>query len=156
LAFSHAPSGYDCDFCAFVRGEERLPWLLRADLVWERPETTAWMNPRWWENNPGNVLVVPNRHVENIFELDGQLAAAVHETARRIAAAMIEAYPCEGITTRQNNGPGADQEIWHYHLHVFPRHQGDGFSGSSARLTKPEERRPYAERLRAALGKSNG
>lgn len=147
----HAPPDYDCQFCAFVRGEERPPWTLLEDVVWRDQDATAWMNPRWWENNPGNVLVIPNRHVENIFELDRARAGAVHDTARRIAAAMTEAYPCEGITTRQNNGPGADQEVWHYHLHVFPRHREDGFNGAPVRMTTPEERRPYAERLREWL-----
>jgi histidine triad (HIT) family protein len=147
----HAPPDYDCPFCAFVRGEDRPPWNLRQDIVWQDDETTAWMNPRWWENNPGNVLVIPNRHVESIFELDGPLAGAVHETARRIASGMMDAYGCEGISTRQHNGPGADQEVWHYHLHVFPRHRGDGLYGADARMTEPHERQPYAERLRAAL-----
>jgi histidine triad (HIT) family protein len=147
----HAPPDYDCPFCAFVGGEERPPWNLRADLVWQDDQTTAWMNPRWWVSNPGNVLVVPNDHAESLFELDGAQAAAVHETAQRIATAMLDVYPCDGITTRQNSGPGADQEVWHYHLHVFPRHRGDGFDGSDARLTDPDERLPYAERLRAAL-----
>ena len=132
-------------------GEERPPWNLLDDLVWQDRETTAWINPRWWANNPGNVLVIPNAHFENLFELDGGQAVAVHHTARRIALAMTTAYPCEGITTRQNSGPGADQEVWHFHLHVFPRHRGDGFYASDARLTEPEERRPYADRLRAAL-----
>ncbi|HET7856487.1 MAG TPA: HIT family protein [Gaiellaceae bacterium] len=150
-AHRHAPPDYECPFCAFVSGEELPPWNLRQDVVWQDSKTTAWMNPRWWVTNPGNVLVVPNEHVENLFELDGGLAAAVHATARRIALAMTAAYPCEGVTTRQNNGPGADQEVWHYHLHVFPRDRGDGFYGSNARLTDPEERQPYAELLKAAL-----
>jgi histidine triad (HIT) family protein len=147
----HAPPDYDCPFCSFVRGAERPPWTLRDDIVWSDEETTAWMNPRWWESNPGNVLVIPNRHVENIFELDGRLAGAVHETARRIALGMMDGYGCEGVSTRQHNGPGADQEVWHYHLHVFPRHRGDGLYGARARMTEPHERQPYAERLRAAL-----
>jgi histidine triad (HIT) family protein len=147
----HAPPDYDCPFCAFVRGEERPPWNLLADVVWQDDETTAWMNPRWWQNNPGNVVVIPNRHAENIFELELAEAAAVHDTARRIALAMLAAYGCEGVSTRQHNGPGADQEVWHYHLHVFPRYRGDGLYGSGARMTEPRERQPYAERLRAAL-----
>jgi histidine triad (HIT) family protein len=113
------------------------------------------LNPRWWDGNPGNVLVVPNRHVENIFELDGELAAAIHSTARRITAAMTEAYPSEGVTTRQNSGPGAN-EVWRDHLHVFPRHRGDGLYGASTRMTTPEERRPYADRLRVALEGQHG
>jgi histidine triad (HIT) family protein len=100
----HAPPDYDCPFCAFVRGEERPPWNLLDDVVWRDDGTTAWMNPRWWERNPGNVIVVPNAHVKSMFELDGRQAAAVHETARQIALAMTSTYPCEGVTTRQTTG----------------------------------------------------
>jgi histidine triad (HIT) family protein len=149
--YRHAPLDYECPFCAVVRGEERSPWTLRDDVVWCDAASTAWVNRRWWANNPGNVVVVPNRHVENIYELDGALAAEVHETARRIALAMKEAYGCAGISTRQHNEPAGDQEVWHYHLHVFPRWEGDDLYRSAHRLTSPEERRPYAERLRAAL-----
>ena len=146
----HAPPGYDCPFCAVVRGEDA-PWTVQSDVVWRADETTAWVNPRWWANNAGHVLVVPNRHVENLFEVDGDLAATIHDAARRLALALKLAYGCDGISTRQHNEPGGDQEVWHYHLHVFPRWPGDDLYGSEHRLTTLEERRPYVERLRAAL-----
>lgn len=110
------------------------------------------MNARWWENNPGNVVVVPNRHVENMYEVDRELAGAVHEAARWIALAMMEGYECEGVSTRQHNEPAGYQEVWHYHLHVFPRWEGDDLYGSAHRITTADERRPYAERLRRSLG----
>jgi hypothetical protein len=103
LAFRHAPPGYDCDFCAFVRGKERPPWTLLEDVVWRDDEIMAWMNPRWWESNPGT-----------------SSSSRTH------------------------------------HLHVFPRHHGDGLNGASARMTTPAERRPYAARLRAALTERHG
>jgi histidine triad (HIT) family protein len=149
--YRHAPPGYDCPFCAVVRGGERPPWTFRDDVVWCDGACTAWVNRRWWVNNPGNVVLVPNEHVENVYELDRDLAAEVHEAGRRIALAMKEAYRCGGISTRQHNEPAGDQEVWHYHLHVFPRWQGDDLYGSKYRLTTAEERRPYAERLRATL-----
>jgi histidine triad (HIT) family protein len=149
--YRHAPKNYDCPFCAVVRGEERPPWTFRDDVVWRDDASTAWVNRRWWANNPGNVVLVPNRHVENIYELDRELAAGVHETARRIAVAMKGSYGCGGVSTRQHNEPAGDQEVWHYHLHVFPRWQGDDLYRSPYRLTTAEERRPYAKRLRAAL-----
>jgi histidine triad (HIT) family protein len=149
--YHHAPLDYECPFCAVVRGEERPPWTFRDDVVWRDDASTAWVNGRWWANNPGNVVVVPNRHVENIYELDRELGADVHETVRRIALAMKEAYGCAGVSTRQHNEPAGDQEVWHYHVHVFPRWEGDDLYRSPYRLTSAEERRPYAERLRAAL-----
>lgn len=148
----HAPAGYECPFCTIVGGGENPPWTVRSDVVFQGDATTAWVNRRWWQNNAGNVVVVPNVHVENIYGLGRELAGEVHETARRIALAMKAAYGCDGISTRQHNEPAGDQEVWHYHLHVFPRYEGDDLYRSPYRLTTVEERRSHAERLVGALG----
>jgi histidine triad (HIT) family protein len=149
--YRHAPPGYECPFCAVARGGEQAPWVLRSDVVHADDDTTAWINRRWWVNNPGAVIVVPNLHVENMYELAAGAAGRIHETARAVALAMKDAYGCHGVSTRQHNEPGAQQEVWHYHLHVFPRWAGDDLYGSAHRLTTPEERLPYAERLRRSL-----
>jgi histidine triad (HIT) family protein len=149
--FADAPPDYECPFCAVVQGEDRPPWTMQSDVVYRDAATTAWVSGRWWENNPGHVLVIPNRHVENIFGIERDLGGAIHETARLVALAMKAAYRCDGISTRQHNGQGADQEVWHYHLHVFPRYVGDDLYRSEARLVPSEERAPCADRLRAAL-----
>jgi histidine triad (HIT) family protein len=148
---THAPDGYDCPFCGMVRGADNEPWSTQADVVWRDDRTTAWVNGRWWVNNPGGVIVVPNDHVENLYGLDRELAGDIHETARRIALAMRTAFECEGTSTRQHNEPGGKQEVWHYHLHVFPRWVGDDLYGSDARLTTPDERAPHVAALRRAL-----
>ncbi|HET9242406.1 MAG TPA: HIT family protein [Gaiella sp.] len=149
--WSHEPNGYECPFCAVVRGDDNAPFTVRDDIVLRDTKTTAWIGSRWWQHNAGHVIVVPNDHVENIYALDGSAAAAIHQSAKRIAVAMKRAYNCDGISTRQHNEPGGDQEIWHYHLHVFPRYIGDGLYGAPWRDTTPDERRPYAELLREAL-----
>jgi histidine triad (HIT) family protein len=151
LSRVHAPADYECPFCAIVRGDRR-----SDEVVLRTPTTTAFMSRRWWANNPGHVLVVPNEHIENMYALPRELAGDVHETARRIALAMKRAYGCAGISTRQHNEPAGNQDVWHYHLHVFPRHEGDDLYGSQYRETEPEERLPYAERLRAALAHAGG
>jgi histidine triad (HIT) family protein len=120
-------------------------------VVLRSGHATAFVNARWWPNNAGHVLVVPNAHVENIYELSPELAGHVHEAARRVALALKGAYQCEGVSTRQHNEPAGDQEVWHYHVHVFPRYAADDLYGRNAehRYTTPEERAPYAARLRA-------
>jgi histidine triad (HIT) family protein len=153
----HAPEGYDCPFCAIVRGDDREPpWTQQDDVVLRSPTTTAWISTRWWANNAGHVIVVPNPHVENMYELSRDLAGDIHETACAVALALKTAHGCDGISTRQHNGPGADQDVWHYHLHVFPRYAGDGLYGSPWRETTPEERVPYGRQLREELGLSSG
>jgi histidine triad (HIT) family protein len=152
--YSHAPPDYDCPFCAMVRGEENEPWSAQTDVVYRDSNTTAWVNGRWWENNPGAVVVVPNEHFENIYAIDREVAGDIHETTQRVALAMKAAFGCEGISTRQHNEPGAMQEVWHYHLHVFPRWQGDDLYGSTARLSSLEERAPYVSALRQAIAET--
>jgi histidine triad (HIT) family protein len=61
------------------------------------------------------------------------------------------AYGCDGTSFRQHNEPHGDQEVWHYHLHVFPRYEGDELYRGRKRHTTPEERAPYAEKLRHHL-----
>jgi histidine triad (HIT) family protein len=148
---SHAPPGYACPFCAIVRGEDNSPWTLASDVVLRTATTTTWVGSRWWANNRGNAIVVPNEHVENMYGLAPELAGDVHETARRLALAMKSSYGCDGVSTRQHNEPAGFQEIWHYHLHVFPRYDGDDLYGSPWRDTTPAERQPYAVKLREAV-----
>jgi len=136
-----------------VRGEDNPPWVLQSDVVHRDATTTAWVNARWWANNPGGAIVVPNEHIENMYTLPRDLAGVVHETARRLALAMKAAFTCAGVSTRQHNEPGAQQEVWHYHLHVFPRFAGDDLYGSRPRLTTPSEREPYVRALRDALAR---
>ena len=148
---SHAPAAYDCPFCAIVGGADNPPWTISTDVILRTDACTAWIGSRWWENNPGHVLVLPNEHVENMYALPQDLAGDVHEAARQIALAMKKEYDCPGISTRQHNEPAGYQDVWHYHLHVFPRYEDDNLYGSAWRETTATERRPYADLLRAAL-----
>ena len=115
--------------------------------------TTAFVSPKWWEAAPGHVLVVPNDHYENIYAIPDAPLAAVHRTAKVMAGALTSAYRCEGISMRQHNEPGGGQDVWHFHVHVFPRQSNDRLyeRNGETRLPTPQEREPLAEQLRAAL-----
>jgi histidine triad (HIT) family protein len=145
----------DCVFCALVRGEES-EWNSLDDIVWRDEDTLAFVSPAWWPENPGHVLVVPVRHAASLEEMVPADLAAVYATAQRVAIALREAYGCAGTSTRQHNDAAAGQEIPHFHVHVFPRYAGDELYArdSERRFVGAAERRPYAERLRAALSAS--
>jgi histidine triad (HIT) family protein len=148
----HAPPGYDCPFCRLLRGVETERNTLN-DVVWRDDQTTAFISPRWWPKNHGHVLVIPNEHVENLYEIDDDLLGAVYATAKRIAVGLKDAYRCDGTSTRQHNEPAGDQDVWHLHVHVFPRYIGDRLyeRHEEKRWTTPAERAPYAAKLRAVL-----
>ena len=150
--WSHEPAGYDCPFCRVATGGET-DLNRRGDVVWRDELTTAFISPRWWDSNPAHVIVVPNEHFENLYVVPEPAIAAVYATAKRLAAALMAEYSCDGTSTRQHNGPGAGQEVWHLHVHVFPRYAGDELYENNKRVrwTQPEERAPYARRLRERL-----
>jgi histidine triad (HIT) family protein len=149
---SHEPAGYECPFCSLLAGGETA-WDSPRDIVLQTDRATAKVASVWWPNNPGHVIVVPNGHYENIYELPDEYGHAVHDAVRRVAIAMRAAYSCAGITVRQHNEPAGGQEIWHHHVHVIPRYPDDNLNGSALgpAIAPLDTRRPYAEKLRQRL-----
>ena len=142
---SHAPPHYQCPFCAIVRGEERDDVATRQeDIVLRASEVTAFISSHQWPNNPGHVLVIPNEHKENIYSLPDALAIPLQSTVRSIALALKTAFDCPETSTRQHNEPAGGQDVWHYHIHVFPRYPSDGLYGSQRQRIPPELRKDQA------------
>ena len=99
----------------------------------------------------GHTLIMPREHVANIYDLPDRLAGPVFSTAARVARAAKSAFGADGITLRQNNDAASDQHLFHFHLHVIPRFEGDGDPFVSSPLIATEEQERAAARLRAAL-----
>ena len=115
----YASPNYDCPFCRIARSDFSGPVIGGPETdVLRTPEVTAFVGSHWWPRNEGSVIVIPNAHFESIFDLPAEAAAQIHSVAQRVAVAMTSVYRCEGVSTRQHNGPGGGQEVWHYHLHV--------------------------------------
>ena len=147
--YFHAPDPYDCPFCRVVSGVERLNHgTKQRDIVYQNEHVTAFIASKWWPNNKGHVLVIPNLHFENIFDLSSDYAREIHHAAQLTALGMKATYGCSGISTRQHNEPDGNQDVWHYHLHVYPRYPCDNLYQTRGYPTVPAERIPYAERLR--------
>lgn len=152
---THAPADYACPFCRLAQGEDT-ERLVQSDVVFRGGGTTAFVAPKWWIGNPGHVLVVRDRHSENIYEISPIELGRVYATARKIAVAMRSAYACDGTSTRQHNEPAGNQDAWHFHVHVFPRYEGDELyrRHEQTRWVDAAERAPYAKRLRERLDES--
>ena len=150
---NHAPEGYDCPFCRLANGRDvgEPSGSSQDDVVYRDDDVTVFIASQWRPNNPGHVLIVPNEHYENIYEMPAELGTPIQRIARKIAIAFKSQYGSDGVSTVQHNEPVGNQDVWHYHLHVFPRYENDGLYGHRKRITRPEERRPYAEKLREFL-----
>ena len=102
--------------------------------------------------NPGHTLVVPRRHVRNLYTLPEELAGPVLSAASRVARAAKLAFGADGVTLRQHNEAAGGQEVFHFHLHVVPRFRGDlERFNASPKLIRFEQQQAVAERLRSAL-----
>jgi histidine triad (HIT) family protein len=153
-AYSHQPEGYECPFCLIANGQGcEDNWTKQSDVVYRDGTVTAFINAAFWPANPGPVVVIPNAHYESIYTIPDEILAAVQVAGKRITLALKAAYGCDGTSFRQHNEPAGSQDVWHYHLHVFPRYAGDDLYRRSRerRIVTPAEREPYAQKLRAFL-----
>jgi len=150
--FSHAPSDYLCPFCRFVQGLET-PANTRDDIVCQDNEVMAFVAPRWWPENNGNLIVIPKHHYENIYTIPDDLLSRIIVVGKRLVIAMKEVYGCDGTSLRQHNEPGGGQDVFHFHLHLFPRYFDDRLyqRTDEHRFAAQEERRPYAQKLRTCI-----
>jgi histidine triad (HIT) family protein len=84
------------------------------------------------------------------------LISTLFQVAQRIAAALRRCgVRCEGINMFLADGEAAMQDVFHVHLHVFPRYQGDGFglTFGPSYFTKPSRSTldTIAAQIRAVL-----
>lgn len=153
--YNHAPAHYLCPFCLLGQGNESIPnQLKRSDIVFQDSDVTAFMATRKYPGNQGHVLIIPNEHFENVYDLPLALASKIHALGRDVALAMKSEYECDGILLRQHNEPAGDQNIWHYHLHVIPRYENDAFHRAQKIPFEASERATYAQKLKNWFSKS--
>lgn len=110
-----------CVFCRIVAGDAE------ATLVYEDEVVVAFLDIG--PVTPGHLMVVPRAHLPALADVDESIGAQMFNVAQRMAAALRgSGLRCDGINLFYADGEVAFQEIFHAHLHVFPRYDGDGFS----------------------------
>lgn len=135
----------NCVFCKIVARQ------IPATVVHEDEHVLAFMDIG--QVNPGHVLVALKHHAENIFALDDAQAAAAFRAAARVSRAIREAFAPPGLSVYQANGKAAGQTVFHFHIHLVPRHEADGMQLTWPVKNPPREKlAEYAEKIRARLG----
>ncbi len=85
----------------------------------------------------GHSLILPKKHAANIAEMPDELLGRAMSVAKKVAVAMKEGLSCDGVNVVQNNGEAAGQTVFHFHMHIIPRYEGDkaGVSWTPGKLT---------------------
>ncbi len=106
----------ECIFCKIVK--KQAP----ASIIYEDESVMAFVDIR--PLNLGHCLVVPKVHYVDIFDIPEKELCNVHETSKLISPAIKKATKADGISIIQQNGKSAGQDIFHLHVHVVPRFEG--------------------------------
>ena len=106
----------DCVFCKIVKGEISCEKVLERDNFIVIKD----VNPKV----EGHLLVISNDHYENFVDLPSGL----YDDLLKGVKEVVEEMGFENFNLVVNNGKFSGQIIPHFHLHILPRSDGDGFS----------------------------
>ena len=125
----------ECVFCEIVDGRLPASVVFRDDLV------MAFMDIR--PVNMGHVLVIPLKHFVELSDMDEETGLRLFQVTMRVQKAIRSSgVRCEGINLFLADGEAAGQEVFHVHMHIFPRFKGDGF-----KITVDWSQQPSREEL---------
>lgn len=134
----------DCIFCKIANG------VFGSATVYEDDDFRAVLDIA--PAAKGHVLILPKKHMANLFEIDPDVAKKALGVASRIAAAQKKALGCDGINLLQNNGEAAGQSVFHLHIHLIPRYNGDEVTVPWKTLSYADgEAEEYAKKIREAM-----
>ena len=109
-----------CVFCEILEGREPASFVHRDDRV------AVFMD--LFPITRGHLLIVPVAHVASMTAVDPEVAAAMMNKAQQLAKAVMQSeLGCDGYNLFVADGGAADQDVFHAHLHVIPRHHADAF-----------------------------
>lgn len=134
----------DCIFCKIANGE------ISSATLYEDEDFRVMLDigPASF----GHTLILPKKHYADIYELPDELASRVFVLAKKVAEALKQGLGLEGINVLQNNGSLAGQTVYHFHMHLIPRYQGDevGLTWKSGEL-KDKDKEAILEKITALL-----
>jgi histidine triad (HIT) family protein len=130
-----------CVFCMVVSGD------IPGERVHEDERTLAVT-----DINPftrGHAVVFPRAHVRGLYEVDEEVMARTFSVARLVATMARDRLGADGVNLLSNTERAAWQSIFHFHVHVIPRYEGDPLKlPIQPRRAKPEELAEVAQQLR--------
>ncbi len=107
-----------CIFCRIAAGE------IPSKTLYEDDEFRVILD--LGPATKGHALILPKNHYRNLFELPKEQAEKAIVLAKKMALRMQEKLHCDGLNLVQNNGETAGQTVFHFHIHLIPRYEGDG------------------------------
>ncbi len=120
----------DCIFCKIAAGE------IPSATLYEDDEFRVILD--LGPASKGHALILPKEHYRNLYDIDEETAAKAMKLAKKMVKKMTDVLGCDGYNVVQNNEPCAGQTVFHFHMHLIPRYEGDnvGLSWTTGELTE--------------------
>ena len=123
----------NCIFCKLIAKE------IPSFLIEENEQVITFLS---LENHP---LVVPKKHIQDIYSLDKKTGNYLMEEITRVATATKKGMESDGIYITQANGKAAGQDVFHLHFHIYPKWENSEIDMET--LTKEE----IVEKIKSVL-----
>ena len=107
----------DCIFCKIVSGE------LRSWKVYEDDNTLAFFDIA--QANKYHTLVIPKKHYVDIYEIPENVLKEVITATKKVTLLYREKLGIDNVQIIQSSGHHAQQDVFHIHFHIVPRHAND-------------------------------
>ena len=120
----------DCIFCKIAAGE------IPSATLYEDEEFRVILD--LGPASKGHALILPKEHFRNLYDIDEETAAKAMKLAKKMIKKMTDVLGCDGYNVVQNNEPCAGQTVFHFHMHLIPRYEGDqvGLGWPTGELTE--------------------
>ena len=133
----------NCLFCKIIAGE------VPSDKVYEDADTLAFLDIK--PVNPGHTLVIPKAHYVNVFDAPEDVWGKVMNTVHKVARAVEKGLPVGDLNIAMNNGKHSGQVVFHAHVHVMPRYEGDGYGLWYGKPYEEGQAQQIAEKIKTAI-----
>ena len=133
----------DCLFCKIINGD------IPCEKVYDDENTFAFLDIK--PVNPGHTLVVPKAHYTNAIEAPEEVMIQMMRTVKKVSHMLKEGLGVQDFNLAMNNGAHAGQVIFHAHIHIIPRHKGDGYELWHGKEYPPGEMEKIGAKIKNAL-----
>lgn len=133
----------DCLFCKIIKGD------IPSTKVYEDDNVFAFLDIS--PINAGHTLVVPKRHYANIYDTPEEVLGNMMGVIKKLSSTIKEVLRTDGVNVYMNNEKGAGQVVFHTHIHVIPRFNGDGRDLWHGRPELADSNEEVAKKIRNAL-----
>lgn len=106
-----------CIFCKIANGE------IPSKTIYEDEQFRVILD--LGPATKGHALILPKEHYKNIYEIPEEVAADAMKLAKKMAILMTDKLHADGFNIVQNNNEVAGQTVFHFHMHLIPRYNGD-------------------------------